>query len=223
MKLGLFLKRIRENLPLTQQEAAAKGQMSVGGIARLERAAEAIDDVHPSTLGALAQAYGYASREQLVEQFRNAGRGKAPSAPGRGVPRVGEVVGGAVAETFDPRHSDANDELPLPLEWFPGAIASKVRGSSMSPKYNDGDWVILIQTESSQIKTGWECYIEMQDGGNFGGTLKKVVHNGDRLLLLPINDGEHDPIQARASDVRLTRRAVGKYVPYVRNFGFDAR
>jgi phage repressor protein C with HTH and peptisase S24 domain len=230
MRLGIFLRKLRENLPMTQQEAAQRAGLSLAGVSRLERIAEALDDVHAGTLTQLAAAYGFKSREELVERFRTlssqsmAANHSARHTHNRGVPIVGEVPGGAVAETIDTRHTDANHELPLPLEWFPGAVATRVRGSSMSPKYNDGDWVVTVQTTCETVRTGQECYVELADGGNFGGTLKKIIpQDHGRLLLLPINDGEHDPIHTRSADVRLIRRAVGKYVPYARNFGFDTR
>src|SRR5436305_5416909 len=106
MRLGIFLRKLREQHSMTQQEVAGKAALSLAGVSRVERLAETLDDVHPGTLTQLAKAYGLGSRDQLVQQFKSAGNQRAGkgSSGGRGVPVVGEVVGGPVAETFDPRH-----------------------------------------------------------------------------------------------------------------------
>jgi DNA-binding XRE family transcriptional regulator len=152
------------------------------------------------------------------------GEGQEVEQPkGRGVKMTGLLNGSKADQTFDPTHTGGNDELPLPLEWFPNCIAARIRGTSMSPKYSPGEWVILRKTTCEDARIGWDVYVELAGGENFGGTLKKIGFTQDNMmLLLPINDDDHQPIEAECSEVKSIYRAVGKYVPYVKQFGFDA-
>src|SRR5437868_13836730 len=104
MRLGIFLRKLREQHSMTQQEVAGKAGLSLAGVSRVERLAESLQDVHPGTLTQLAKAYGLGSREQLVQRFKSSGSQRSgKDGAGRGVPAGGGVAGGPGAGAFGRR------------------------------------------------------------------------------------------------------------------------
>ncbi len=81
------------------------------------------------------------------------------------VPLVGFV--GAGAEVFAVDDGGALDEVDPPPGVGPNAVAVRVRGDSMYPRYLDGD--ILIYDEHTPIANanGQECVVALPDGRRF--------------------------------------------------------
>lgn len=86
----------------------------------------------------------------------------------------------------------------------------------MSPKYNDGEFVILQRIDPESVVSGMDYYVEVANGEHDGGgTLKQLVILGNsKILLIPINGGSHRPIEINADDILLVRRAIGKYCSF---------
>jgi len=146
-----------------------------------------------------------------------------PSA-GRGVPVVGDLSHGPLTDFRVEDHVDSErPELPLPLDWFPGCVAMRVVGTSMAPKYMPGDYVVLRSTDPAELVTGWECYVQCDGAYDDGSTLKKIVALDGELILLAINDGEHESVRVKRESVLRAARAIGLYRPFVKGFGFEGK
>jgi repressor LexA len=104
-------------------------------------------------------------------------------ADGRGV-RInvyGKIPAGTPIEALD----DVVDFEDLPVDMIAGGkefIGIKVAGTSMWPKYIDGDTVI-VQVQPD-CESGQDCAVYVN---GYDATLKKVVKQRDGILLQPLN------------------------------------
>lgn len=71
----------------------------------------------------------------------------------------------------------------VPGEWSGEYFGLKVRGDSMSPKYLDGD-TIIVKVQPT-CDSGQDCVVQVN---GFDATLKKVVIEKDHYTLVPYND-----------------------------------
>lgn len=71
-----------------------------------------------------------------------------------------------------------------------------VHGDSMSPKYLDGDTIIVKAQKT--FDNGQDCVVQVN---GFDATLKKVYVKEDCFELVPINKG-YEPMQFKEIDVR---------------------
>jgi len=188
-----------------------------------------LDDRHPSTVISLATGLGItrAFLDQMVRTLREGlpalpeqkpndfTGGELPSAammpPQRGIEIHGGISASGLTSQFDARSSEAPERIPMYLAEFPDAFGLRVRGTSMSPQFNDGDIVIFAPQPVTTLKGGWDCYVQLGAKAGNTSTFKKVwpIGNGE-LLLVPIGNG-HAPMTVDVSDVIAVHRAIGKY------------
>jgi len=83
----------------------------------------------------------------------------------------------------------------------PDAFGIKVLGSSMAPAYRRGD--ILIFFPSVPAESGQDCFVRFSSdcAKGHGVTFKRVEQVEDMLLLIPLNQAEHDNILVERTDV----------------------
>jgi phage repressor protein C with HTH and peptisase S24 domain len=81
------------------------------------------------------------------------------------VPLVGYV--GAGAEMFSADDGGALDEIDPPPGIGPSAVAVRVRGDSMFPRYMDGDMLIYDAHTPIRKADGQECVVALPDGRRF--------------------------------------------------------
>ena len=83
----------------------------------------------------------------------------------------------------------------------PDAFGLKIRGSSMAPAYKSGD--ILIFFPSVPAESGQDCFVRFSNDcrKGHGVTFKRIEQVEDRLLLIPLNQAEHENILVDRTDV----------------------
>ena len=83
----------------------------------------------------------------------------------------------------------------------PNAFGLKVLGTSMAPDYQSGDILIFFPSVSAQ--SGQDCFVRFSNdcAKGHGVTFKRVEQVEDKLLLIPLNQAEHDNILVGRTDV----------------------
>lgn len=164
------LRARRNTLEWTQQQAADAAGVPQQVIDRLERGLTR----HSKYLNNILIAYGISSDENVR------------------LPVVGYVGGGQQVYAIDDHvKGDGLEHIDAP----PGVengIALIVRGSSMAPRYRDGDYVVIekiVYDITSLI--GDDCYVKLADGRCFLKTLAAGTQPG-RYTLVSI-DGTSIP------------------------------
>lgn len=112
-------------------------------------------------------AHRYARHFRVTPEWLLYGTGEARKKP---VPLVGYV--GAGAEVFPVDDGGCLDEVDPPPGIGPSAVAVKVRGDSMRPRYMEGDVLIYDQHVPIERADGEECVVSLRDGRKF----VKTVH-----------------------------------------------
>lgn len=80
---------------------------------------------------------------------------------------------------------DILDTEEIPLNWLNGGkqfFGLKIKGTSMSPSYLDGDTIILEKTDDCE--NGQDCVV-MVNGND--GTFKRVFKSENGIILQPLN------------------------------------
>lgn len=97
------------------------------------------------------------------------------------IPVLGKIPAGIPIELIE----DVIDYEEISEEMLKGDreyFGLKVSGDSMTPKYLDGD--VLIVQKSSDCESGQDCIV-MINGND--GTFKRVIKNKDGIILQPLN------------------------------------
>ena len=121
------------------------------------------------------------------------------------VPVIGTIAGGTPIMAEE--NYDGYVSLPAGVQ---ADFALKCSGDSMSPTFEDGDYVLIKQ--KPEVNGGKIAAVLI----GTDATLKRIHHLPDGLLLNPDNQSSHSPILLReeqACEVRIIGEAVG----YVRN------
>lgn len=108
------------------------------------------------------KAITYARAFRVSPEWLHFGKGDEGRRP---VPLVGYV--GAGAEVFPIDDGGALDEIDPPPGIGPEAVAVKVRGDSMFPRYMNGDTLIYDSHTSLDQADGQECVVSLPDGRKF--------------------------------------------------------
>lgn len=125
-----------------------------------------------------------------------------------GIPVVGNTQGGPAKHWLETGHpAGFGDEYVDMISKDANAYALYVRGSSMSPRFREGD-VILVEP-SSTAEAGDEVVVRTTDGQVMVKTL--VSNRNDQVILSSISQ-DHDRIVLRFSQIEFIH-AVGAIVP----------
>ena len=98
---------------------------------------------------------------------------------------LGSVPAGIPLEAIE----DITDYEDIPKEWKGEYFGLKVKGDSMSPKYLNGD-TIIVKVQPT-CDSGQDCVVQVN---GFDATLKKVVVKDDCFELVPYNDN-YEPMK----------------------------
>lgn len=186
--LASRLKATRQNLKLTQEQLAERSGVSQSDISKIERRAT----IKPVGVLALAKALG------VDPYWLESGMGEAPSTTNvqavttRGrVPLISWVAAGAFREQIDMYQPGEAEQWIDAYETQPGAqsFALRVEGDSMTSPYPgevsfpSGSIIIVDPARSCDAGD----YVIAKDVGTQQATFKKLVQDGGRWFLKPLN------------------------------------
>jgi repressor LexA len=115
------------------------------------------------------------------------------------VPLVSAVPAGKVNTLFHPDYVD--NYVSVDDVKDPQAFALKVKGSSMAPRIEDGD--VVIVSPQQEAHSGDICVVRV----NGEDTLKKVKFEGTYIHLVPLNP-EFEPLTVKKKDVNFVWKVV---------------
>jgi len=122
----------------------------------------------------------------------------------KGIPLVGYV--GAGSEVFPFDDGGALDEIAPPPGVGPDAVAVKVKGNSMWPRYSEGDVLIYEGHLTPDDANGRECIVALEDGRKF---VKNLRRNPDGTF--DLESWNHPPIRSVviewAAEIQWVKRA----------------
>lgn len=107
------------------------------------------------------------------------------------IPVLGTIKAGTPIEAQE----DIIDTVNIPKNWQKGGkkfYALKIKGDSMSPKYNENDIVIFEFTNDVWQANRKDCAV-MVNG--FDATFKNVVISENGITLIPLNPNNNDGYQ----------------------------
>lgn len=141
-------------------------------------------NIKRTTLQKLADALGVSAADLLDDEEDNI-INYTPSTSTK-IPVYGRIPAGIPLEMND----DIVGYVDIPDEWLKSGdafFALRVCGDSMSPKYLDGDLIILKR--QSDCESGQDAAVRMNGDD---ATLKKVIKQQFGIILQPINP-EYEP------------------------------
>lgn len=122
------------------------------------------------------------------------------------IPVLGRIPAGIPIEMIE----EVLDYEDIPLDWLKGNkkyFALKVNGESMSPKFLDGD--VLIVNQQDNCENG--AYAIVTVNGN-DATFKKVIKKEEGIILQPLNPN-FEPVMYSNKDIQeLPIRILGVVV-----------
>lgn len=207
---GTEFKRVREELFLTQAEIAARLEMSVSGVQRIE--GRYIVSIMPGTLRRMAELVNASpdglasrlvvpeeklreieagdriSRDELAPDVEDALDGESVSEPvplGDSIPKFELSVPGG-----PPSDVSQLDGVDDPLTRKLGLFRIGIAGDSMAPKYPHGTDVIIRAALLRQLKPGQECYLQFSDGT---ATFKRIVKADKDMISVDAINPKHQP------------------------------
>jgi hypothetical protein len=180
MQLRDVLARIESRLATLglSAHAASVAAKKPDAIRNLRRAVQNGDrrGVTTDTLRALAPVL------QTTAAWLLEGTSGAPSAPLRVVGRIG--AGAEILPEFEQvpaggLYEDGVQEVEIPLPLPSQAVAFKVEGDSMWPRYNDGDIVVCDEGEHDpSLIAGREAAVRTSDGKRYLKTIRAGAKRG---------------------------------------------
>lgn len=191
--IGQRIKKIRNDLKLTQAETAKRAKISRTYYADVERGR-----YNPSleTLNDIAAALGTTAEDILSSGEKNSFK----------VPVFGSVSAGNPLIAME----DIVEWEELPKEWENQGVfyGLRVKGASMEPRISDGDVVIVKQ--QNDVESG-ELAIVLIDGDE--ATFKKVQKGEDGITLIAFNPTVYSPHFYTNSDIKnLPVQIIGKVI-----------
>jgi SOS-response transcriptional repressor LexA len=153
-----------------------------------------------STLAAIAE--GGEPGDGAVETLQS---GKIP----RRVPLLSLAQAGRLAESaYLDSLADATDWIEFPKKRHgPRTVALRVSGESMEPDYHNGD-IIYIDPDVAPIH-GKDVIVRLGERNEV--TFKRLVVEGERRYLKPLNQNWPDKFINMPTDARIVGVVVGKY------------
>lgn len=206
--IGERLREAREAKELDQVTLADKVGVATRTLQRWEKGEQVPDGVaimkiakathaQPSwLLTGEGEMYGARPRPQNVYPL--------PGSVRRGVnlvdlPLISSVPAGKVATMFHPDYVD--NYVTVDDVKDPGAFALRIKGSSMAPRIEDGD--VVIVSPQQEARNGDICVVRVEGED----TLKKVKFEGNYLHLIPLNP-EFEPATVKRKDVDFVWKVV---------------
>ena len=185
--LGQKLRRIRESLRMSQGKLEELTGIDRNYISRIEN-----DHVEPkaSTLVSLCRGLGVSPSVLWGDD--------APAEEER-VPVVGHVSGGESEHLWGDGDLPTGEGFDLIRSPYPSqdpnAFALEIRGDSMSPKFDEGDRVLV--SPAKEARSGCLAIIRTRDGKSY---FKRVFFRGNEVILESFNSA-YAPIVLRKRDL----------------------
>jgi repressor LexA len=120
------------------------------------------------------------------------------------IPVFASVPAGKTAAMFHPDHADRYITVDNLRD--PNAFALVVKGTSMSPKIEDGD--IVVVSPRHEVRSGDICVVRVNDED----VLKKVKIDEQYVHLIPLNP-VFEPVTVRKRDITF----IGKVVKVIKS------
>ena len=120
------------------------------------------------------------------------------------IPVLASVPAGKTAAMFHPDHADRYITVDNIRD--PNAFALVVKGTSMSPKIEDGD--IVVVSPRHEVRSGDICVVRVNDED----VLKKIKIDEQYIHLIPLNP-VFEPVTVRKRDITF----IGKVVKVIKS------
>lgn len=171
------LRMAMRNSRLTQQELAERTGISKSSLSQyLSGYAKPMQD----RIYSLAEALNV-SEAWLIGFDAPMARDEGATARGKRIPVLGSIPAGIPIEAIE----DIVDYEDIPADWLDGDseyFALRVKGDSMSPKYIEGDTVIV--KKQPDCESGQDCVAYIN---GYDATLKKITKVDNGVIVQPIN------------------------------------
>ncbi|HUI09870.1 MAG TPA: XRE family transcriptional regulator [Bacteroidota bacterium] len=206
--IGERLRAARERKELDQATLAAKAGVVTRTLQRWEKGEQVPDGIAITKIARVTNVQPVWLLTGEGDMFAPAGRPEnvypLAASPRRKMrlaelPLVSSVPAGKVATMFHPDYVDHYVTVDDVKD--PGAFALKVKGSSMAPRIEDGD--IVVVSPQSEPRSGDICVVRVNDED----TLKKVKFEGNYVHLIPLNP-EFEPVTVKKKDVNFVWKVV---------------
>lgn len=175
MNMGDRIKNLRISHNMTQEELGKKIGVQKSAIRKYEKGE--VINIKRATIETLSKIFNVSpSYLMCIEDNNNRNIIKTNR-----IPVLGKIPAGIPIEMTEDviDYEEISDEmLKGDREYF----GLKVSGDSMTPKYLDGD--VLIVQKADDCESGQDCIV-MVNGDD--GTFKRVIKNKDGIILQPLN------------------------------------
>ena len=175
MNMGDRIKSLRISHNMTQEELGKKIGVQKSAIRKYEKGE--VINIKRATIETLSKIFNVSpSYLMCIEDNNNRNIIKTNR-----IPVLGKIPAGIPIEMIEDviDYEEISDEmLKGDREYF----GLKVSGDSMTPKYLDGD--VLIVQKTDDCESGQDCIV-MVNGDD--GTFKRVIKNKDGIILQPLN------------------------------------
>ena len=175
MNMGDRIKSLRISHNMTQEELGKKIGVQKSAIRKYEKGE--VINIKRATIETLSKIFNVSpSYLMCIEDNNNRNIIKTNR-----IPVLGKIPAGIPIEMIEDviDYEEISDEmLKGDREYF----GLKVSGDSMTPKYLDGD--VLIVQKTNDCESGQDCIV-MVNGDD--GTFKRVIKNKDGIILQPLN------------------------------------
>lgn len=169
MNVGRYIKQLRTNRGLTQEELGAIVGVQRAAVQKWESGL--VQNLKRTTIQKLSE-YFEVSPATFVDD--------AIGTSGVKIPVLGKVIAGipveAVKEILD--YEEITPEMACQGDFF----ALQIKGDSMEPRIVQGD--VVIVRKQSDVDTG-DIAVVLVDGNE--ATIKKIKKRPDGIMLIPIN------------------------------------
>jgi repressor LexA len=206
--IGERLRRAREQKELDQTGLAEKIGVVTRTLQRWEKSEQVPDAVSMMKIAKATnvqanwlltgdgEMYISSAPPDNVYQFHTAARRRVRLVD---LPLISAVPAGKVATMFHPDYVD--NYVTVDDVKDPQAFALKVKGSSMAPRIEDGD--IVVVSPQQEAHNGDICVVRV----NEEDTLKKVKFEGSYIHLIPLNS-DFEPVTVKKKDVNFVWKVV---------------
>lgn len=180
MFISSNLKYLRETGKYTQKEIASfcgKGATAIGNWEAGIREPSAVD------LFNLSQAFNVSIEDLISKDLRFDNAELIDTLFNSKIPVLGTIKAGVPIEA----QQDVCGFVEIPGEWLKGGrkyFALKISGDSMETKYQDGDIVIIEQTQDLEKINNKDCVVMVNSSD---ATFKHITITDDGVVLNPLN------------------------------------
>lgn len=204
-KVGQRLKYARENRNISLEKAGEKVGVHKSTIMRWEKGET--KKISLPIIESLASYYfvnpSWLSGHDVPMKANNSSENKPSNSNAAVVFIYGTIPAGVPMECIE----DIIDTEEIPIDMLKGGkeyFGLKIKGTSMSPTYLDGDTIILEKVDDCE--SGQDCVV-MVNGND--GTFKRVFKNENGIILQPLNPEYQPTVYTNQQIQELPVRIIG--------------